>query len=101
MTEITALDKHACPACGAQAEWNPGKQKLICPYCGTESPYRVENQLGVTQCTPIVRSSPGAGAGRSFRSISVPLQPPLSGGQSPNATSVTPGTLPSRASSCW
>ena len=36
-----ALDKHACPACGAQAEWNPGKQKLVCPFCGTESPYAV------------------------------------------------------------
>ena len=34
-----ALEKHACPACGAQAEWNPGKQKLVCPFCGTESPY--------------------------------------------------------------
>ena len=26
--EVRALDKHACPACGAQAEWNPVKQKL-------------------------------------------------------------------------
>ena len=24
-----ALEKHPCPACGAQAEWNPGKQKLV------------------------------------------------------------------------
>ncbi len=37
--EISALEKHACPACGAQAEWNPTKQKLVCPFCGTESPY--------------------------------------------------------------
>lgn len=37
--DTVALDKHACPACGAQAEWNPGKQKLVCPFCGTESPY--------------------------------------------------------------
>jgi len=36
-----ALEKHPCPACGAQAEWNPGKQKLVCPFCGTESPYQV------------------------------------------------------------
>ena len=46
MTEITALDKHACPACGAQAEWNPGKQKLVCPYCGTESPYVIDRETG-------------------------------------------------------
>ena len=30
---VSALEKHECPACGAQAEWNPGKQKLICPFC--------------------------------------------------------------------
>jgi hypothetical protein len=41
MAAIQALDKHPCPACGAQAEWNPGKQKLVCPFCGTESPYQV------------------------------------------------------------
>jgi hypothetical protein len=44
--EISALDKHACPACGAQAEWNPGKQKLICPFCGTESPYKFDTATG-------------------------------------------------------
>jgi hypothetical protein len=38
---LTAVDKHPCPACGAQAEWNPGKQKLVCPFCGTESPFNV------------------------------------------------------------
>lgn len=41
MTTTVALEKHPCPACGAQAEWNPGKQKLVCPFCGTESPYQV------------------------------------------------------------
>ena len=43
---VTALEKHECPACGAQAEWNPGKQKLICPFCGTESPYHIDRELG-------------------------------------------------------
>jgi hypothetical protein len=38
---VTALEKHPCPACGAQGDWNPGKQKLVCPFCGTESPYHV------------------------------------------------------------
>jgi hypothetical protein len=38
---VSALEKHPCPACGAQAEWNPGKQKLVCPFCGTESPYAI------------------------------------------------------------
>ena len=44
--EISALGKHACPACGAQAEWNPTKQKLICPFCGTESPYQIDRATG-------------------------------------------------------
>jgi predicted RNA-binding Zn-ribbon protein involved in translation (DUF1610 family) len=44
--EISALEKHACPACGAQAEWNAGKQKLICPFCGTESPYQIDRETG-------------------------------------------------------
>ena len=44
--EVAALEKHACPACGAQAEWHPGKQKLICPFCGTESPYQIDRDTG-------------------------------------------------------
>ena len=44
--EISALDKHSCPACGAQAEWNPTKQKLVCPFCGTESPYQFDRTTG-------------------------------------------------------
>jgi Zn finger protein HypA/HybF involved in hydrogenase expression len=46
MSEIAALEKHACPACGAQAEWNPGKQRLVCPYCGTEAPCVLESDTG-------------------------------------------------------
>jgi predicted RNA-binding Zn-ribbon protein involved in translation (DUF1610 family) len=38
MSEISALAKHACPACGADANWNAAKQALVCPYCGTVSP---------------------------------------------------------------
>jgi len=34
----TARSKYPCPACGAEAHWNPDKHALICPYCGTESP---------------------------------------------------------------
>jgi hypothetical protein len=36
--EISALDKHLCPACGAEAVWTPARQALVCPYCGTTSP---------------------------------------------------------------
>jgi Zn finger protein HypA/HybF involved in hydrogenase expression len=34
----SARQKFHCPACGAEANWNPAKQALICPFCGAESP---------------------------------------------------------------
>ena len=48
-TQIVAREKHACPACGAQAEWHPGKQSLICPFCGTQSPYEIHKDTGAIQ----------------------------------------------------
>ena len=44
--EVVALEKHECPACGAQAEWNATTQKLSCPFCGTESPCRIDRETG-------------------------------------------------------
>ena len=38
MSETVALSRFACPACGGEANWNPAKQKLVCPFCGIESP---------------------------------------------------------------
>jgi hypothetical protein len=38
----TAQDKFHCPACGAEAHWNPSRQALICPFCGTQSPATLE-----------------------------------------------------------
>ena len=52
---VTALEKHPCPACGAQAEWNPGKQKLVCPFCGTESPYAISS-TGAIEELDLVRA---------------------------------------------
>jgi predicted RNA-binding Zn-ribbon protein involved in translation (DUF1610 family) len=49
MSEITALEKHPCAACGAQAEWNPTKQRLVCPFCGTEAPYEADKDTGKIQ----------------------------------------------------
>jgi len=39
---VTAHAKHSCPACGAEAHWNPAKQALICPFCGTTAPGKLE-----------------------------------------------------------
>ena len=46
MPDIAALEKHACAACGAQAEWNPSKQLLICPFCGTSTPFTLDKESG-------------------------------------------------------
>lgn len=42
MSEAVARQKFACPACGAEAQWNPQKKALVCPFCGTTSPAQVE-----------------------------------------------------------
>jgi len=46
MAEEIALNKFACPACGAEAIWNPAKQALVCPFCGTTSPARLDADTG-------------------------------------------------------
>ena len=43
MAETVALAKFACPACGGEANWNPAKQELVCPFCGTESPAKLDS----------------------------------------------------------
>jgi hypothetical protein len=42
INEAIAQRKFSCPSCGAEAQWNPGKKALICPFCGTESPAQAE-----------------------------------------------------------
>ena len=44
MSEITAKSKFACPACGGEAQWNPAKQALVCPYCGTVAPGELQGR---------------------------------------------------------
>jgi hypothetical protein len=56
MAEVTALDKHPCAACGAQAQWNPAKQRLVCPFCGMEAPYAVDAQSGRVEELDLVRA---------------------------------------------
>lgn len=46
MSEETAQQKFACPACGAEAVWNPAKQALVCPFCGTTSPAQLDASSG-------------------------------------------------------
>lgn len=42
LSEVSARQKLACPACGGEAQWNPAKKALVCAYCGTESPYEIQ-----------------------------------------------------------
>ena len=46
MEEALAQQKFACPACGAEAIWNPAKQALVCPFCGTTSPAKLDAVTG-------------------------------------------------------
>ncbi len=46
MPDIAALEKHPCAACGAQAVWNPSKQALVCPFCGTVAPFVLDSTSG-------------------------------------------------------
>lgn len=46
MANVTALDKYPCAACGAQAEWNPARQLLVCSFCGTAAPFDLDQATG-------------------------------------------------------
>jgi predicted RNA-binding Zn-ribbon protein involved in translation (DUF1610 family) len=56
MAEISALEKHPCPACGAQAAWDASKQRLVCTFCGTESPYAINPRTGQIEEIDLVRT---------------------------------------------
>ena len=42
MPDALARKKFSCPACGGEAQWNPAKKSLVCPFCGTTSPAQAE-----------------------------------------------------------
>ncbi len=46
MNQHDAIAKFACPACGGEANWNPARQELVCPFCGTESPAKLDTVTG-------------------------------------------------------
>jgi Zn finger protein HypA/HybF involved in hydrogenase expression len=79
VAEVTAREKFHCPACGAEANWNPAKQKLICPFCGTESPATLEIRGAATVIVehPLVaalRGIPDAARGWQAAKTSVRCQ---------------------------
>ncbi len=48
-SDLTAQKKFACPLCGGEARWNPAKQALVCVYCGTASPARIDQPTGLIE----------------------------------------------------
>lgn len=38
INQATAQKKFSCPSCGGESQWNPAKQALVCPFCGTNAP---------------------------------------------------------------
>lgn len=56
MAEVNALNRFACPACGADAQWSAAKQALVCPFCGTSSPARISDAGGVIEENDLVRA---------------------------------------------
>ncbi len=42
MSDATAQKKFSCPSCGGEAQWNPAKKAILCPFCGTVSPAQAE-----------------------------------------------------------
>lgn len=51
-----ALHKRECAACGAPAEWHPGRQALVCPFCGTEAPVEPGALEGEVREIPLVET---------------------------------------------
>ena len=49
MPDISALDKFPCAACGAQAQWNPARQLLVCPFCGSAAPFTINAATGAIE----------------------------------------------------
>jgi ribosomal protein S27E len=74
-----ATRKFECPACGGEAQWNPAKRALICPYCGTESPAELEERDDTTvivehDLAAALRALPDSARGWNADRISVRCQ---------------------------
>jgi len=46
LNEATAQKKILLPSCGGEARWDPAKPSLVCPFCGTVAPGKLEQTPG-------------------------------------------------------
>jgi hypothetical protein len=80
MTEATAKKKFSCPSCGGESQWNPAKQALVCPFCGTVSPAQAEltdtgeQVIAEHDLAAALREIPDAQRGWDARKVSVRCQ---------------------------
>jgi hypothetical protein len=80
MAETTAQQKFSCPACGAEATWNPAKGALVCGFCGTTSPAQVEltatgdSVIKELDLASALRAIPDSARGWQARKTSVKCQ---------------------------
>ena len=77
MAEAVARGKFHCPGCGADAHWNPAKQALVCPHCGTEAPGKLDEASGQIvehDLVAALRSMGGDQRGWKAEKISVKCQ---------------------------
>jgi hypothetical protein len=78
--QATAQKKFSCPSCGAEAQWNPAKKLLICPFCGTTSPANVEltatgeEKIVEHDLVAALRGIPDAQRGWQAKKVSVKCQ---------------------------
>lgn len=56
MNDVSAVQKHTCAACGAPAEWNAAKLRLVCPFCGTETPFEMKPATGQIEEIDLART---------------------------------------------
>jgi len=74
-----ASQKFSCPACGGEADWNPAKQALVCPFCGTVSPLKLQASGPSTvivehDLAAALRAIPDSARGWQAKKISVRCQ---------------------------
>jgi predicted RNA-binding Zn-ribbon protein involved in translation (DUF1610 family) len=76
MQETIAQQKYSCPACGAEAQWNPAKQALVCAYCGTTSPaeIRANGEIVEHDLVTALRDIPDSRRGWEAQKVSVKCQ---------------------------
>ncbi len=77
MSEVTANRKFSCPACGGEARWHPAKQSLVCAYCGTVSPAKLDTATGEIEerdLAAALRSIPDDQRGWQAEKVSVKCQ---------------------------